>query len=76
MNGTSTLATLGDLKAHGYRLHGFCLPCVKSEDLDLDALIARYGAGRSYLKGLLVLRCSCGAKANDHLLPPMGGGRL
>lgn len=71
MSGGTIIATLGDLKAHGYRLHGFCLACGKSEDLDLDALIARYGAARSYLKGSLVLRCTCGAKADYHLHPPM-----
>jgi hypothetical protein len=66
--------TLGDLRRLGYRLHGFCGACGKNGYLDLDALIARFGAGRSYLKGSFTARCSCGAKADYHLHQPMGKG--
>jgi len=66
----TTIATLGGLKAHGYKLHGFCPACGKNDYLDLDALIARHGEAHSYLKGSLTLRCSCGALADYHLHPP------
>lgn len=75
MTSGTVIANLGDVQTHGYRLHGFCLACGKSRDLDLDALIARYGAARSYLKGSLTLRCSCGARADYHLHPPMPNPR-
>ena len=68
------ISTLGDLRANGYRLHGFCDACGKKGYLDLDALIARFGADRSYLVGSFTLRCSCGAKAGYHLHQPMGKG--
>lgn len=71
MSQGTMIATLGDLKTHSYRLHGFCPACGKNDYLDLDSLIARYGPGRPYLKGSLTLRCSCGARADYHLHPPM-----
>lgn len=66
----TVVATLGDLRATGHRLHGFCDACGKCGYLDMDALIARYGASRSFLKGALTLRCSCGARADYHLHQP------
>lgn len=69
------ISTLGDLRRLGYRLNGFCRVCGKNGDLDLDALIARFGRGHSYIKGAFTLRCSCGAVANYHLDQPIAEGR-
>ncbi|MEW5422628.1 hypothetical protein [Amorphus sp. 3PC139-8] len=64
------IATLGDLKEYDHRLYGFCA-CGRQGYLDLDALIARFGPDRSYLKGSFVLRCTaCGGVAESHLHPP------
>tara|TARA_R110002124_G_scaffold118850_1_gene276391 strand:+ start:116 stop:367 length:252 start_codon:yes stop_codon:yes gene_type:complete len=65
------IETLGDLRRLGYRLNGFCRACGKSGDLDLDALIARLGEGRSYLRGSFTVRCACGAVADYHVHQPM-----
>jgi len=58
------IATLGDLRRNGYRLHGLCSPCGKTAYLGLDALIARLGVDLSYLKGGFTVRCACGAMAD------------
>lgn len=56
-----SIATLGDLRRHGYRLSGFCRTCGRGWPIDLDALIARLGADHSYLADALRLRCvDCG----------------
>jgi len=60
MNKGTPIAALGDLKTYG-----FCLACGKSEDLDLESLIAQHGSGRSYVKGALAVRCSYGARPTN-----------
>lgn len=58
----TTLATLRDLKRAGYRLYGNCY-CGHGCELDLDLLIARYGAGYVFInehrieRSLVCTRC-------------------
>ncbi|ORE89948.1 hypothetical protein ATO13_23786, partial [Stappia sp. 22II-S9-Z10] len=59
------IATLADMQAHNYRLHGHCRSCHRHKVLDLPALIAHVGADYSLSAhgGRLPLRCeSCGGR--------------
>jgi hypothetical protein len=59
------IETVGDLAAHGYGLNAMCERCRHRVDLDLSALIDRFGVGFVYVGKSLDarLRCSrCGEK--------------
>jgi hypothetical protein len=43
------IETLGDLAAHGYGLNATCEKCRHRADLDMAALIARFGASFVYV---------------------------
>lgn len=48
-----TIATLGDIKEHGYSLHAHCsngMYCGNSKILDIDGLIARHGADYDFVE--------------------------
>jgi hypothetical protein len=74
------IETLGDLVAHGYGMNAMCEKCRHRADLDMAALIARFGEGFIYvgrtLDGRLV--CSqCGAHDRyTRLTPTAPGSRI
>jgi transcription elongation factor Elf1 len=54
------IETLGDLAAHGYGLNATCERCRHRADLDLQGLIAKFGAGFRYIGRDLDRRLTCG----------------
>ena len=46
------IATLADLAAHGYDMNATCEKCRHRPDLDMAALIARFGAGTSDMSAI------------------------
>jgi hypothetical protein len=72
------IETLGDLVAHGYGMNAMCEKCRHRADLDMAALIARFGEGFIYvgrtLDGRLV--CSqCGAHDVHCQIHPLNSNR-
>lgn len=64
------LQTLADFKALGYRLTGNCgrPDCGRGRELDIDALIARFGADHPVIGDTRIaaaLRCACGHKGGS-----------
>jgi len=55
-----TIATLGDLVAHGYGLNAMCERCGHRAELDMPALVAKLGASFRYVGTDLDRRLWCG----------------
>lgn len=76
--------TLGDLKSGGWILLGVCLGryCGRGMPLDLDSLIARFGADHVVINETKIkrrLRCTCGHVGGDLRMIPYdvtSGGKL
>ena len=68
----TTIATLGDIIDHGYRLYGFCPICNKDRVLDVPAIAERLGRGwrGSDHGGVMPLRCECKQRGIRLLLEP------
>jgi hypothetical protein len=54
------IETLGDLAAHHKGLNAMCQKCRHRADLDMAALIDRFGAGFVYVGRKLNRLCVCG----------------
>ena len=72
------IETLGDLHAHGYGMNAMCERCRHRADLDMAALIAKFGAGFRYvgraLDGRLVCT-ACGARDVSYQIHPLNSSR-
>jgi DNA-directed RNA polymerase subunit RPC12/RpoP len=65
-----SVRSLGDLVAHGYGMNALCERCRHRVDLDMTALIQRFGARFVYVGKTVVpyLRCTrCGAKGAENI---------
>jgi hypothetical protein len=72
------IETLGDLLGCSYALNAMCGRCRHRRDLDMDALIARFGPSFRYVgKGVdPFLVCSvCGAKSVETQIHCVDAGR-
>jgi hypothetical protein len=68
------LSTIGHLIDYGYRLSSWCSVCFRHGEIDLQALAARVGRDRSYLRPSLRFRCKeCGTDRGQ-ISPPMKNG--
>lgn len=69
MIGPIIIATLGDLKRHGYTVAGHC-PMHGARPIDLDAMIARHGEGWRYVGRRWPIQCAeCGADLSVTISP-------
>ncbi|XWN29994.1 MAG: hypothetical protein ROR55_21230 [Devosia sp.] len=74
-SGALVIETIGDLIDHGYSLHGHCLACKRSAEVDLEAMATKLGRDRSYI-GNLPLRCQvCGNRDVKCTIDPNMGMR-